>query len=193
MLEQVVRSRVDVDHVAGTEAIGGQQRRQAGHRRARALTAVGVVAHGGGEDVAGLRVVVDVIVVAGIGQEERLIGHARGLDAIVGGRADQVGVARWQVAGNRPQVASASVAVDAQVGGDRRPVCPVSGDLEIEGGWATPVGLSARTSMPEMTAPTLKVPAKSTRFSVMPEPADAVTVKFFSVALSTAPASATMS
>ena len=73
---QVVGAGVDVDGVAGQRAVDGEERLEASHGRTGALAAVGVVPDGGGVDVVGGGPVVDVVLVAVVGDKEEL-GKAR--------------------------------------------------------------------------------------------------------------------
>ena len=69
--DHLIRAGIDVDGVTGADRIGCQQGRQAGHGSVGALAALGVVTRCRGEHIAGRRGVIDVVVMPGIGDQER--------------------------------------------------------------------------------------------------------------------------
>ena len=79
-----------MDDVAGAERVGRQQGRQAGDRLVGALAAVGVIADCRGVDVTGGRTVVDVVVMAAVGDQERFRRGGLWHDAVVGRDANAV-------------------------------------------------------------------------------------------------------
>ncbi len=132
--ERVVSPGIDVDDVARLEGVGGEQGLQAGHGRVRSLAAVGIVARGGRVDVTHGRVIIDVVIVPGVGDQERLRRPLR-VGPLVGRHPELVVVARVQRARDRPGVAPPAVHVHRQAGGDGRPGCPaVRGHLQVDRG-----------------------------------------------------------
>ena len=111
-----------MDHITRTQRVGVQQRLQAGHRSNRALAAVGVIAHRRGKEISNRRIVVDVVVMSGIGDLEGLVRHALRLQSVVGFDSDQV-LASWRkICGNGPRIIAPAVLVHAQSGCQRHPI-----------------------------------------------------------------------
>ena len=80
---------VDVDGVAGVKVVLLEQRVEAGHGFIGGFAGVGVVADGGGEGVAGGGGVVDVVVVAGVGDQEGVVAGVGRAGPLLGDDADQ--------------------------------------------------------------------------------------------------------
>ena len=145
--DQVVAAGVHQHGVARVDVVGAEQRRQAGHRVRGVLAAVGVVAHRGGVFVIRGAAVVDVVHLAGIGDQEGLVGHVGGQRAAITGHghgADQRGVARRGHVGC-PLRAAIAEAVQRLVAGDGLPgQAIVEAGFQVDPGGAVAAGHQAQ-------------------------------------------------